>query len=454
MHQRKLYDYEQRALTWAFPRKLIVLFMEMRLGKTLIAIRWASQLFGRILVVAPLAVCPVWQQELFLEQHSSALLTGDWKTKNQILEDDDVNWFITNYESLHQSRKPSAIFDYRWDCVILDESTFIRNPKALRTKMCLKYFDEVQYRCILTGLPNPESAMDYFEQMAFVYGDFLGCRNFWEFRHKYFRQQGTQWNWQPRKKTISKIKKSISVNTFSLTRKQAGVGSKKIYQKRYVTLPSHIRKEYDNIEKDFALGNRETKWTIVTRVWLARLAGGQPEEAEYCSPHKAKEISGLLQNELADQQCVIWFRFTSEILFVHHWLNTKHISNDFINGDVSPAERERTIKRFRKGKFRCLLVQLKCGKFGLDYSCASTAIYYSNSFEHEERRQSEDRIIHPGKVEPVLIIDVLTENTIDEDIYSALRTKNMNAKLFAHKIIENFEKRIRRKLKWQRQKIQ
>lgn len=447
MNKRKLYSYEKDALAWAILRNQVILFMEMRLGKTVIAIRWASQLYGRILVVSPLAVCPVWQEELFLEQHSSVLLTGDWKTKKQILKDDDVNWFITNYESLHCDRRPSVVFDIVWDCVILDESTFIRNPKAIRTKMCRKYFNETQYRCILTGLPNPESSMDYFEQMAFVYGEFLGCSNFWEFRHRYFKQQGTQWNWQPRKKTISKIKESISRNAFSLTRKQANIGSKKIYQKRYVMLPLHIRKEYDNIEKDFSLGNKETKWTIVLKVWLARLAGGQPEESKYCSSRKAKEVSELLQNELADQQCVIWFRFTLEILFVHHWLGAKNISNDFITGDISPTERERTIKRFRKNKFRCLLVQLKCGKFGLDYSCASTAIYYSNSFEHEERRQSEDRIVHPNKKEPVLIIDLLTKNTIDEDIHSALRTKNMNAKLFTHKIIENFEKRTRRKLK-------
>jgi len=448
MNKRKLYGYQKKALAWANDKSRLVLFMEMRLGKTLVAIRWASQLFGRILVVCPLAVCPVWQEELFLEQHSSVLLTGTWKTKNQMLEDDDVNWFITNYEALNRKRKPSPIFDYRWDCIILDESTFIRNPKALRTKMCRKYFNEIQYRCILTGLPNPESSMNYFEQMAFVYSNFLGCRNFWKFRHKYFYQQGIEWNWQPRKGTISKIKQAVSKDAYSLTRKQAGVGPPKVYEKRYVELPSHVRKVYDNIEKDFCLGDKETKWIIVNKVWLARLAGGQPEEEEYCSPHKAKEVSTLLQNDLANEQCVIWFRFTNEILFLHHWLNTKNITNDFITGAVNPTERQRTTKRFRKGNIQCLLVQLKCGKFGLDYSCASTEIYHSNGFEYEERRQSEDRIIHPKKKEPVLIIDILTKNTIDEDVHSALQQKGMNAKLFTSKIIENFKKRIRRKLKW------
>ena len=443
MKKRKLYDYQKEALAWAQERSFVPLFMEMRLGKTIVAIRWASQLCGRILVVCPLAVCPVWQEELSKEEHSSVLLTGSWKNKERMLEENDVDWYITNYESLNRKRKPSLIFNYGWDAVILDESTFIRSPKAIRTKMCRKYFNQIQHRCILTGLPNPESSMDYFEQMAFVYGSFLGSETFWEFRCRYFQQQGTQWNWQPRKGTLSAIKHAVDADAYSLSRRQAGVGSKKVYEKRYVTLPRPVRKEYDNVEKNFRLGDKETKWIIVCKVWLARLAGGQPEEAEYCSPHKAKEVGSLMRNELANEQCVIWFRFTSEIMFVHYWLNTKNISNDFITGEVDPAERQRTTKRFRENKIQCLLVQLKCGKFGLDYSCTSTAIYYSNSFEYEERRQSEDRIIHPDKKEPVLIIDLLTENTIDEDVHSALREKGMNAKFFTSKIIENFKRRTK-----------
>ena len=151
----------------------------------------------------------------------------------------------------------------------------------------------------------------------------------------------------------------------------------------------------------------------------------------------------MLKNELAKEQVVIWFRFTAEILFMHWLLGTKKITNDFISGEVKPAERQRITKRFKKGDLQCLLVQLKCGKFGLNYSNASAALYYSNSFEYEERRQSEDRIVSSEKNEPVLVIDLLVKNSIDEDLYSALQTKEGNTKIFTTRILENFKKRNR-----------
>ena len=445
MKKKIAFKYQHDALAWARNKPKSAFFMEMRLGKTLVAIRWAEQFsFEKILVVCFLSVVPVWQEELACEGNSSAMLIGSWKEKLQILNDQDVRWYLTNFESTYVDNRPkkpraSMISQLPWDCVIIDESTGIRNPKAIRTKMCCKQFKHTPYRSILPGLPNPESQLDYFQQMAFLEGGFMGCENYWEFRHKFFHQ--VAYDWVPNKGTISKIKKAVNENAFVLTRKQAGVGSRKIYEKRYVELPRKVRNEYRSLERNFCLGIEETKWTIVVKVWLARLAGGQPEDANFCSMHKFSEILYLLNSELKKEQCVIWFRFNLELIYLHNMLEAKGISNDFITGNVSPAERERTRKRFNKGKFRILLVQIKCGKFGIDCSAASVAIYYSNSFAYEERAQSEDRIISPTKKEPVLILDVLTTNTVDVDIYSALRDKKINAKTFNSKILENLRKR-------------
>lgn len=445
MIKKKPYKCQLDALSWAGSKQAIALFMEMRLGKTLVAIRWANQFsLKKILVVTFLSVVSVWQEELACEGRSSAILAGSWKEKQQILDDQDVKWYITNFESTYVDKRPkkphpSIIAQLPWDGIIIDESTGIRNPKATRTKMCCKQFKLTPFRAILTGLPDPESNLDYFQQMAFLNGQFMGCKNYWEFRNKFFHQ--IIYDWVPRKGTIAKIKAEVNKYAFILTRKQAGMGSRKIYEKRYVELPPKVRREYRNLERDFCLGGKETKWTIVVKIWLARLAGGQPENSDFCSMHKFHEILYLLNSELRKEQCVIWFRFNLELIYMHHMLDLKGITNDFITGETSPAERERTRKRFNKGKFRHLLVQIKCGKFGNDYSGASTTIYYSNSFAYEERAQSEDRIISPKKKEPVLILDILARDTVDEDIYNALRDKKMNSKIFSSKILENLRRR-------------
>jgi hypothetical protein len=83
-----------------------------------------------------------------------------------------------------------------------------------------------------------------------------------------------------------------------------------------------------------------------------------------------------------------------------------------------------------------MLAQVKCGKFGLDWSVASTAIYYSNPYDMEDRAQSEDRIVSATKTEPVLYIDLITKDTIDEEVTEVLRDKNVTARSFFNSIDE------------------
>lgn len=447
---KDLYGYQKAVLKWAHNKNHIALYLEMRLGKTLVTIRWIElKKVLKILVICPLPVIWTWQEELFSEGISSTILTGTKKEKEKNLADQTSRWYITNYEAIYETQtinnkrnyKLSGISSLPWDCVILDESTFIKNPKAIRTKMCRRAFVKTPYKAILSGLPNPEGPLDYYEQMAFLFGTFLNCKNYWRFRLYYFKQTNTVWNWCPKKHAISKIKKAVHEKAYVLSRKQAGIGSKKIYEKRYVSLSKTLQKTYTTLENEFEIGNDSTKWILTRCIWLARLAGGQPAALEFHSNHKLTEVLNLLQGELLKEQVIIWFRFNKELHRVRTELLKHSISNEIIIGDDSITTRHSTRQAFQKGTFRILLMQLKCGKFGIDCSAASTAIYYSNSFSYEERAQSEDRIISPNKKEPVLIIDLLTRNTIDLDVFAALKTKGMNATFFKSKIIANMQER-------------
>ncbi len=76
------------------------------------------------------------------------------------------------------------------------------------------------------------------------------------------------------------------------------------------------------------------------------------------------------------------------------------------------------------------MFDIQCGKFGLDLSAASTAIYYSNGFSHEDRAQSEDRIEHLRKREPLLFVDLVTRGSTDRTVLSLLRQKVSAGKFF------------------------
>ena len=439
MTLRPLMPHQHDALAYANKRSSVALFMEMRLGKTIVAIRWAQRQAkhraGRILVVAPLAVLRTWQEELIKEGETSVTLKGKCVVGGQ------AQFFLINYELL---RARPGLFQVDWDVIILDESTKIRNPQAQITKLLLHNRDRFPARAILSGMPAPESAQDFCCQMLFLHPEFLGAQNFWQFRHRFFNLYG--YDWVPRLGVLGKIRAAVHERAFVFTRKQAGIGSKKIYEKRYVEMSAAQRKQYKKIEKEFAYETKDhaeiqTKWNPVKLTWLARVAGGFNPDSLLVSDSKAREVLSLLKGELVQEQVIVWFRFNQELRHCDAVLRNEGIRSACITGETSQETRQDTVARFKEGALRVLCVQEKCGMFGVDWSCASTAIYYSNHYEAEARAQSEDRILHPAKSEPLLYIDLVTKDTVDEDVVATLQDKRITSAMFMTKFMENWRTR-------------
>jgi len=450
---RKFFPHQMKGYWEQKDSKNLILFWEMRLGKTLVAIRWMRKKAyggGRILVVAPLSVLESWERELFLEKEKYVTLTGSREDREKECarhwEKVGTNWYLINYEGLFIPRartgskrkvEPTLISRLPWKGVVLDESTRIRNPKAQTTRVVQEWLSSATYKAILSGLPNPESELDYFEQMKFVYGSFLGEDSYWSFRYKYFNQYG--YSWEPKVGLRTSI--SREVRPFTLTRKKVRIGPKKVKEVRYVSLPPEIEKLYKKCEKEFVLGEFDTKYITVMRLWLQRLVGGYYKEKEIASDHKVKELKSLLTGELKNDRVVVFYRFNEEIEASLKALRRSIPSIAAITGATPREDRASLRVAFQKGDKRILLCQTQCVKYGLDFSSSSTVIYYSNWEEYEVRRQSEDRIIHATKIEPCLYIDLCCRDTIDYDILQALKRKGTNSRVFVSDILKSMRER-------------
>jgi len=441
--------HQQKALAYASGRSRIALFMEMRLGKTSVAIRWARDAgFRRVLVIAPLSALDDWLSELKIEGVPAVDITDLYPlSKPARLEtaDGGTGWFLINYDAL---RIQPALCNAGWDCVIVDESTKIRNPQAKITKTLISEFADVPARAILTGLPNPEGPDDYFSQMQFLHGSFMGFRNFWAWRHGLFHAaEFTPWLWLPNPGTREKIKEAVHSAAFIMTRKEANIGSRKIYNTRTVEMTPKQKSLYTEVFKKFQFEYIETNYATVRDVWLARLAGGfspDRENPELLSNAKYNVVLDLIQGELKGQQVVIWFRFNEELEYVTTMLNSKKIKTTSFNGASSRAERFRVRDAFQRGMYQVICGQIQVGKFSMNLSAASTAIYYSNSYEAEARAQSEDRIVHVTKAQPLLYIDLVTKHTLDEAVVEALKDKHGDSASFNRRLQRYMVEEFRR----------
>lgn len=432
----------------------IALFMEMRLGKTLVTIRWARAARPRrILVVAPLSVLAGWVDELHAEDIPACrihTIRGTLKERLAAADRYDYyaddfkknapswpdNWYLVGYESLRATPQLTA---YPWDIIVLDESTRIRNPKAQITKLVTNRYAGVNRRAILSGMPAPEGPLDYFCQMRFLFGSFMGTSNYWAFREKYFHSDERGWDWTPNRGTLDEVKQAVHRSAVVMTRREAGLGNRKIYERREIEMSPEQKAAHRSILKNFEYDGLTTQWVVKQQTWLARVAGGfspDQERPRLLGDGKIKEVVTLLKEELRHEQVVIWFRFNEELRAVEQALERLRVPLAVIVGATPVDTRKAYQQLFRRKRIRVLLMQEKVGQFGLDLSAASTAIYYSNWWDYEVRAQTEDRIEHPTKHEPLLYIDLVTRGSVDPSVVDTLRDKRLTARQFMMKLAE------------------
>jgi len=475
---KKFRPYQFDAFAYTMREDSPALFMDMRMGKTLIAVR-RIRLYKprgdnlRVLVVAPNSALGAWEDELWSEGEESVIrLAGSRKQRAKQLKD-GFRWNLLNREghlALPQVagvkrcprckgkgyRIESPIDRERdwvegpynqkstcgkcrgrkwvkarfpivqWDAVILDESVFVKNPKAQVTKFFTVNFRDVPHRWILTGLPNPEGSLDYVEQMRFLDGVFCGCNSYYQFRKRYYTALPSH-EWWPKKGAEEKISKAIGSRCFVLRRKDAGMEEEKIYQDRILELPDKLRAAYKKAEEEFVLEydgqlKESTIWRMVQYTWLRRMVGGFVGD-EYVWKGKVKELVELLTGELRKDQVVVWFNFNDELLAAYNVLEKASVNVSHLWGEHPVGWREDVRREFQAGKIRVLLLQQRIAESGMNLSAADTAIYFSEPLGLHARQQTEDRILDVDSDRPLLYVHLLVGDSVDIDIRKANKMK-------------------------------
>lgn len=439
------------------------LFMEMRLGKTLSMIRFLGRPENRhrkIAVLAPLVVCKSWANELEREGENFVSLAGLSKSKKMKLAEDFRNgkhrWLIVSYESaknigigLHSTLRKD-------DVVIADESIILANASNQISKYLTseKLFPQ-PFKYALCGEPAPEGKMQYVNQMMFCVGHFMGFKSVWSYRSRNWEQLGYEW-W-PKYGHDEKMMNFVHDRAFFLTRKQAGIGSKKIYEQISIPMTSEQKKAYNSMLHDFEVDGVSTNFITVQLIHLCRIAGGQipqgkPEELDeedevvqevgWYTTKKFEEIIKLLKGDLRGQKAILWFRFRNELQKMKDMMKSAGLTKMVeVHGGISTQDREVARLEFMEGDALFSLMTISTSKRGSDWSAASAAIYFSNEYSGDARAQSEDRGIHPMKTEPFLIIDAVTEGSVDEDVITKLTDKKISSHLFKSRLLLEIKSR-------------
>lgn len=423
------------------------LFLEMGTGKTKIVLDYLSyniDFFERALVFCPKSVISSWEDEV--PKHSDLsyqVVTGPTTKKRQAITEGiqkKSKLFITNYEAV------LALYDFikdMFDVIILDESTYIKNPWAKRTKRIIKLGDNCRVRIIMTGMAVTNSPLDIWAQYRFLdKGKSFGS-SFLGFRNKYFYSDYNKWNWFLKDGSINKINHAIYKKAVRKLKSECIDLPPKIYEQRIVDMPKQVRKIYDEMRlllvAEINMNEKLTvREAIVKTLRLQQITGGViPTDAGkyYYNDYKIKVLNEIIQ-ENPGEKIVIWCNFLEEIHMIERSFSEKGLKYVSIYGKIK--HRTEIIHQFQNDPdTKYFIGQIKTAGMGITLTAANLVVYYSNSFSVEARYQSEDRCHRIGQENKVLYIDILSRKSIDMYIVNVLKRKLKISDLTLKSIAEN-----------------
>ena len=444
----KPFDHQKKSFYISRDKKVFGLLMEQGTGKTKVCIDNATYLYGKgeitaLIIIAPNGVHRNWLREIethlpdWCEYKSVYYRAGMNKKEVEKFEEvlaakDCLKIFTFNVEAFTSPKAVNwmerAILSNQ-TMLVVDESTRIKTPGAKRTKMIIKFGKNAKYRRILTGTPITKNAADVYSQFKFLDSQILGYDSFYSFRNRYCVMGGFEQRQIIAYRNLDELTRNIEGHSFRVLKKDCLDLPPKIYQRHFVDMSERQRKLYTTMKKGFIAelqGNVIEAPEAITRLLRLQqiLCGWFPTENERVQPidEKNPRIEALKDIlEGINTKAIIWARFRADIRAIERLLGDLAVS---YHGGVDSDARELAIERFQNDPdIKYFIGTPQAGGTGLTLTAAEYAIYYSNSFDLEQRLQSEDRCHRIGTKNNVTYIDIECQKSIDSKIIKALRDK-------------------------------
>ena len=447
------YEHQKTALEKSWNKLNYAFFMEMGTGKTKVTIdnigllRLHEGITG-VLIIAPKSVYTVWAYDE-IEKHMSPDIdytTYIWnldkpkKLQQAYKVNKDLTIFCMNVEALSTARGLKGAMEFLKQhkaMTIIDESTTIKNHKAIRTRNVLKLSKHSFYRRILTGSPVTKSPLDLYKQCEFLNENLLDFSSYYAFRTRYAKMTTMRLPTHSVQvvtgyQNLGELSEKIGKFSDRVLKEDCLDLPEYTYQKRIIQLSPEQQKLYDQMKK-VALAQMDGKLmtTSTALVQLMRL------QQITCGHFKADDGTlKIIKNERVNALMDILGEVEGKAIIWAHWRHdidsiVKAIEKVYPGsvmtyyGSTSTDDRQKAIKEIQDpdSKIRFLVGTPQTGGYGITLTEANVMIYYSNGYDLEKRTQSEARINRIGQTRKMTYIDIIAEKTVDERIVKALRKK-------------------------------
>jgi len=417
------------------------LLMEMGCGKSFTAIGVAGRLYldgyiRRILVVAPLSILGVWEEEFTKFagfDYTLSILSGTGAKKTEALRnlnDAGLQVAVVNYESAWRLEKEIAA--WAPGLVIADEAHKIKSHNIAASKAMHRIGARADYRLLLTGTIITNKALDVFSPFKFLNPTIFG-NSFYSFRNRYFDMTGYGNHTPVLKKSMeAELTRKLHSIAFRATKAECLDLPETTDIIRHVELEPVAAKVYWDLVKDSyaELGSSEiTAVNVLTRLLrLSQLTGGfigddEGGKPQHISRAKLDALSDIVEEAAHEgKKLVIIARFVPEIKAIRAMLDKQDIGYSLIMGGVT--DRDEQVARFQNDPdVQVFIGQIATAGLGITLTAASSLVFYSLDYSMSNFEQAKARIHRVGQKKNCTYIFLTAKGTVDEKVLKALREK-------------------------------
>lgn len=414
-----LRPYQEQAADFLYERDRAMVLAPVGAGKTAITLTALREMvrdghIRRALVLAPKRVCvDVWPKEkaLWAPELTLDICVGTAKRRADVLRRTDTHIVVANYDILQWL----ALQEWRFDIIVFDELTRLKNPSGARFKALNKVIDRIPIRWGLTGSFTSNGLEDVFGQCKIIDQSLLG-RAKGAFLQQYFVCINKEFNdWTPRPNALEQVMQRIRSATFVL---EPGAYKERLPDLHTVEMRCDLpdRAPYETMKKDFVLDDIIAVNAAVVTAKLQQIASGfaytESGESVWFSHHKYDLLDEIIEGNQRANTLVV-YNYQEELAELKRRYPHAKTLDD-----------AHAVDHWNAGHIEMLLVHPKSAGHGLNLQYGGHHIVFmSLPWSLELYEQTIGRLHRSGQKHEVWCYVLMANKTIDEKIWAALHDK-------------------------------
>lgn len=386
----------------------------------------------KILIVCPASLRINWKRELtkwLVRSMSISIANGS-------IEDTQI--VIINYDLLKKHK--GTLLATKFDLVILDESHYIKNQKAQRTKLALEIAKNCRRRFFLTGTPILNRPKEIFTTISLLCPEpfsWKGKLSFFGFAKRYCAAVQTKYGWDfDGASHLDELQEKLRIACMVRRLKKDVLTELPAKRRAVLELPANGCRGQVEIERRAFQAYSERRSELQSQVDLALANEDENsyknavEELRSSAQIFFTEISKLRhETAVAKMPAVIAYiedaleGIDKLVVFAHHHdvidgiceaMNAKEKIAVRVDGRMDARDRQISIDSFQTDpKVKVFVGSITAAGVGITLTAASNVIFAELDWVPGNVSQAEDRLHRIGQTESVNIVHLVLEDSID-----------------------------------------